>query len=164
MQIIVGMTSTIDKGAPKAVTLSIVACAPGTTTAMTEGTMSVRRESTETIPIGSTMPGETETTIISISAESVSTIGYVPETSAASETIATSTAKITIPAATSSESSEETVSLSSTSTPQMQETTMKKFCEHMEYIETLNGSNAITTSPEDISNKNDLISRGVDFV
>ncbi|CAF2807561.1 unnamed protein product [Rotaria sp. Silwood2] len=62
------------------------------------------------------MPGETETTIISISAESVSTIGYVPETSAASETIATSTAKITIPAATSSESSEETVSLSSTST------------------------------------------------
>ncbi|CAF4791557.1 unnamed protein product, partial [Rotaria sp. Silwood2] len=53
------------------------------------------------------MAGETETTIISISAESVSTIGYVPETSAASETIATSTAKITIPAATSSESSEE---------------------------------------------------------
>ncbi|CAF4689783.1 unnamed protein product, partial [Rotaria sp. Silwood2] len=110
------------------------------------------------------MPGETETTIISISAESVSTIGYVPETSAASETIATSTAKITIPAATSSESSEETVSLSSTSTPQMQETTMKKFCEHMEYIETLIASNAVTTSPEDISNKNDLISRGVDFV
>ncbi|CAF3340323.1 unnamed protein product, partial [Rotaria sp. Silwood2] len=163
-KIIIDLTSTMQDSPPKGVTLSIVACAPGTTTAMTEGTTSIGRESTETIPIGATMPGETETTIISISAESVSTIGYVPETSAASETIATSTAKITIPAATSSESSEETVSLSSTSTSKMQETTMKKFCEHMEYIETLIGSNAVTTSPEDISNKNDLISRGVDFV
>ncbi|CAF4193350.1 unnamed protein product, partial [Rotaria sp. Silwood2] len=168
VKIIIELTSTTDNSPPKGVTLSIVGCAPGGTTLVTEATTAPVPKTSETIPtaiiIPVTTPSETETTILSIAAATLSTIGKTTEPTEATEMATITNHTVTTSAATSSESSEQTVSLSSTSTPQMQETTMKKFCEHMEYIETLIASDAVTTSPEDISNKNDLISRGVDFV
>ncbi|CAF4733041.1 unnamed protein product, partial [Rotaria sp. Silwood2] len=133
----------------------------------TEGSVAKTVATEGTQPTSAATEGVTEGTV----AKTLATEGTQP-TSAATEGVTEGTVAKTVAtegtqptsAATARESREETISLSSSSTPQMQETTMKKFCEHMEYIETLIANNAVTTSPEDISNKNDLISRGVDFI
>jgi hypothetical protein len=56
-----------------------------------------------------------------------------------------------------------TASSSSRTTPTTHETTTNKICDEVEYIDTLIITNSVKTAPEDISNKQDLISKGVDF-
>ena len=56
-----------------------------------------------------------------------------------------------------------TVSPSQTSTVTTQPTTTAKFCDVMEYVNTLIATNSVHTTSTDIPNKKDLIKEGVDF-
>ena len=56
-----------------------------------------------------------------------------------------------------------TVSLETTTSTQPTTTTTVKLCDEMEYINTLVQTNSIRTTPSDLYNKNDFITKGVDF-
>ena len=58
---------------------------------------------------------------------------------------------------------EETTIMTATGVTTIGQTTMET-CEHMEYIDTLIDNNAVTTIQQDVPNKKDFISKGVDFV
>jgi len=53
--------------------------------------------------------------------------------------------------------------LSTTGKTTSEQTTTIKFCDEMEYISTLIATNSVRTMPTDVFNKEDLISKGVDF-
>ncbi len=53
--------------------------------------------------------------------------------------------------------------LSTTGKTTSKQTTTIKFCDEMEYISTLIATNSVRTIPTDLFNKEDLISKGVDF-
>lgn len=65
--------------------------------------------------------------------------------------------------ATAQSTAGSTVSSEQTTTVSTPSTTTPKFCDEMEYINSLVATNSVRTKPVDLSNKEDLISKSVDF-
>lgn len=63
-----------------------------------------------------------------------------------------------------SETHEEFTSITTLSTSQPTKQSTTDYCEHMEYIDTLINSNAVTTVSEYIRNMEDFINKGVNFI
>ena len=133
IDIIIKMTKTTDYRPPQDVTLSVTACAEGTTTTTTIGT----KKSTTRIY---EMTGEQTTSELPLT---TGTKTGRQETTLLNEETTRSTS---------------TINSSSGTRP-----TTTKYCDEMEYIQTLIDTDSVKTSPIDIPNKGDLVKEGVDF-
>ena len=143
-ELVIKITQTTDSQTPKNVTLSVTACAEGATPATTVGT---------TNPAYSSAAGTT--------AEPSATTSPTAGITSGTTDSRTQWTKTTSPSV--GTTSVESVSNTRSTTGGIESTTTSNFCDEMEYIQTLIETDAVKTSPTDIPNKKDLISKGVDF-
>jgi len=93
-----------------------------------------------------------------------STTQPTSQTPSPTESQPSTTISTTTPRQSYFSTSEQTTSMISTTTPYIsQTTTTEEFCQHMEYIDKLIENNFVTTTLENIQNKNDFITNGVNF-
>ena len=143
-KLVIKVTETTDSQAPKNVTLSVTACAEGATPATTVGTT----KPTYSSAVGTTTQPDATTS---------------PTAGITSGTTDSRTQDTTTTSPSEGTTSVESVPRTRSTTGGIESTTTSKFCDEMEYIQTLIETDAVKTSPTDIPNKQDLISKGVDF-
>jgi hypothetical protein len=181
-EIVVKVTKTTAETAPEDVTLSVIACAEGSTTTTTTGNAFItcfffkRRRylsyarnitffkflgTTQTTGSSPQVSSQSPTAgLSSVKGTSVSSEG-IPQTSP--QTVLSTLGSSSSNAPGTSPSSQGSPSSSASPTATAPGTTTAKACEQMEYINTLIATNSVQTKPTDIPNKQDLIRKGVDF-
>ena len=192
-EIVIKVTKTTDYRPPQDVTLSVTACAEGTkgttildttqittqgTTARSYGTSEGTTEGTTGRSYGTTEGISESTTTRSHGTTEATSEGTTPRSYGSSE--GTSEGTTTRSYGTTEGSTEGTTTRSyGTSEGTTEGTTGQsfgttqgttegskttgKYCDEMEYIQTLIDIDSVKTSPTDIPNKRDLVKEGVDF-
>ena len=180
-EIVVKVIKTLGDKAPEDVTLSVIACAegpagtttkgapatttkgaPGTTTQGAPGTTTQGAPGTTTQGApGTTTKGAPGTT--TQGAPGTTTKGAPGTTTQGAPGTTTKGVPGTTPGSNGTVGTTTKGAPGTTTQGAPGTTTTGKVCSEMEYINTLVATNAVRTSPKDIPDKDDLISKGVDF-